>query len=81
VAILYSMNLKLNTAHYKEIMIYVRPITRNSMASNHVCPIWKLGKNNFKKLNSLVIQTAKPPVSLPTPPLRLQAAVGWRPPP
>lgn len=45
----HDMKIKLNTADYKEIMIYVRLITRNNMVSNHVQSNMEDRERNFKK--------------------------------
>jgi hypothetical protein len=45
------MKIKSNTADYKEIMIYVRLITRNNMVSNHVQSNMEDGKEFQKKFH------------------------------
>ena len=44
----HDMKIKSNTADYKEIMIYVRLITRNNMVSNHVQSNMEDRERNFK---------------------------------
>ena len=49
----HDMKIKSNTADYKEIMIYVRLITRNNMVSNHVQSNMEDRERNFKRIKFL----------------------------
>ena len=49
----HDMKIKSNTADYKEIMIYVRLITRNNMVSNHVQSNMEDRERNFRRTKFL----------------------------